>query len=72
MKTKPLSNIQLEILTLYSTNLSLKDLKEIKLIIAKFYADRAIQEADKIWDNKNLTNQDMEKWIIEESTEVCY
>lgn len=65
MKSKPLSNIQLEILKLYSTNLSAKDLKELKLLLAKFHANRAIQEADKIWDNKNLSNQDMEKWLNE-------
>lgn len=65
MLTQPLTNLQMEILELYSTELTEDDLKELKTMLAKFYARRAIQEADRIWDEKHLTNEDMERWLNE-------
>ncbi len=63
----PLSNVQMELLKLYSTNLSDKELAELKDFLAKFYADKAISKANEIWDEKGLTNADMEKWLNEKS-----
>ncbi len=63
MVTQPLTNLQLEILELYSTDLTEDDLNELKIMLAKFYARRAIQEADRIWDERHLTQDDMEKWL---------
>ena len=65
MLKQPLTNLQIEILELYSTELPEEDLKELKILLAKFYAERAIREADRIWDEKHLTNEDMEKWLNE-------
>jgi len=65
MEKNQISNVQLEILKLYSTNLSQKDLEELKVLLAQFYAKRAIDQADKIWDEKKLTNQKMERWLCE-------
>ncbi|NIM14938.1 MAG: hypothetical protein GTO45_23480 [Candidatus Aminicenantes bacterium] len=57
MNAQPLSNLQLELLKLYSTNLDQKDLVEIKRILANYFAQRAIKEADKIWEEKGLSNE---------------
>jgi hypothetical protein len=65
MNAQPLTNLQLELLKLYSTNLDQKDLVEIKRMLAHYFAQRAIKEADKIWEEKGLTNEDMEKWLNE-------
>jgi len=65
MNTQPLSNLQLEILKLYSTNLDQRDLLEIKKILAHYFAKRAVKEADKIWDEKGLSNEVMETWLHE-------
>jgi hypothetical protein len=65
MNAQPLTNLQLELLKLYSTNLDQKDLVEIKRMLAHYFAQRAIKEADKIWEEKGLTNEDMEKWLSE-------
>jgi hypothetical protein len=62
----PLSNVQMELLKLYSTNLPDKDLLELKSTLAKFYAERSIRLADKIWDERGLTNQDMNRWLNED------
>ena len=63
----PLNNVQLELLRLYSTNLSDKDLEELKNVLARFYADKAILKANEIWDQKNLSDADMEIWLNEKS-----
>ncbi len=65
MLKQPLTNLQMEILELYSTNLTEEDLIVLKTMLAKFYARRAIREADRIWDEKHLTNEDMEQWLNE-------
>ena len=48
------SNIQLELLKLYSTNIQEDDLHEIKNYLAQYFAQKAIKEADIIWDAKAL------------------
>lgn len=52
MNTQPLSNLQLELLKLYSTNLDQQELVELKRVLANYFAQKAIKEADKIWDEK--------------------
>jgi len=63
----PLSNAQIELMKLFSTNLSDKELLELKALLSRFYADKAISEADAIWDEKGLSDADMEKWLNENS-----
>ena len=51
---QPFSNLQLELLKLYADpNITEKDLKAIQRLIARYFADQATAEADKIWDEKN-------------------
>lgn len=56
----PLSNVQMELLKMYSTNLSDRDIEELKTVLAQFYATKAIKQANEIWDAKALTDTDME------------
>ena len=63
----PLSNVQLEILKLYSTNLTDSELFELKDQLAHFYAKKAMDEADKIWKEKGLSNEIMDEWLNEEN-----
>jgi hypothetical protein len=65
MLTTPLTNLQMELLELYNTNLTEQDLNELKLLLAHFYANKAIHQADKIWDERNFSPTDMEKWLNE-------
>ena len=66
MLKEPLTNLQMEILKLYSTDMAEQDLNELKTILAKHYAQKAVKGADKIWNEKNLSNQDMDKWLNDE------
>jgi len=59
----PLSNVQLELLKLFATDLSEEDLQELKLMIARFFAERSIRMADQVWEEKGLTDEDMDKWL---------
>lgn len=56
----PLSNVQVELMKLFSTNLSDSELIELKDLLAVFYAKKAIAQADTIWDKKKITDQDMD------------
>jgi len=63
----PLSNAQVELMKLYGTNLSNKDLEELKSLLARFYANKAIVQSNEIWDEKGLTDRDMESWLNQKS-----
>jgi hypothetical protein len=58
-----LTNTQLEMLKLFSTNLSEIELRELKEVIAGFYAQKSIDLANRAWQEKKLTQTDMENWL---------
>ena len=60
-----MSNLQLELLRLYGNGVSEENLIEIKTILAKYFADKATDTMDKVWDEKNLTEQTMVDWTNE-------
>jgi len=64
---KKLSNLQLELLKLYSVPLSDNELLEVKQILAKHFADRLNKHIDEIWDKKGLSEGDMEQWLNDEN-----
>lgn len=57
--SSPLSNVQLELLKLYSTNLSEKDILELKDVLARFYAEKSIELANNVWQQKGYSSEDM-------------
>ena len=63
--TGSLTNLQMEILKLYSTEMSETELYELKLLLSEYYAKRAINEADILWDKYNLSDEHMEDWLNE-------
>jgi hypothetical protein len=65
MHTNTLSNLQHEILKLYSTELEDTELKELKTILAAYFANKAIKEADKIWQERAYTEKEMDAWLSE-------
>ncbi|MCR9131936.1 MAG: hypothetical protein NXI08_05165 [bacterium] len=64
----PLSNVQIELLKLYSTDLSDEELAELKEMLSTFYAKKAIRHADQVWDSKKLSDVVMEEWLNDEQT----
>jgi predicted transcriptional regulator len=63
----PLSNLQQELLKLYASNISETDLLVIKRYLAKYFAEKAIAQADEIWDTKGYTNETMKNWLNEDN-----
>lgn len=60
-----MSNLQLELLRLYGNGVSDESLREIKTILAKYFADKATDAMDEVWDEKGLTEQTMIDWTNE-------
>jgi hypothetical protein len=60
MQNPQFSNMQLELLNLFNRDISEEDLKAIKRLITKYLAEKLSLLADKVWEEKGLTNQDME------------
>jgi hypothetical protein len=61
---QPLSNVQLELLKTFSHQLSENDLAELRKMLALFFAQRLIKEADKIWNEKNWTNEEVDAMLL--------
>lgn len=66
--SEPLSNLQQELLKLFSSNIREEDLLHIKRYIAHYFAEKAIKEANNIWDEKGYTNETMRQWLNENNT----
>ncbi|MFO7987507.1 MAG: hypothetical protein R6U38_16725 [Desulfatiglandaceae bacterium] len=65
LKVNSLSNIQLELLKLYSTDMEDEDLIELKKILANHFARKAMDEADRLWDQKKMSPGTMKEWLNE-------
>lgn len=60
---KPLTNLQLELLKIYSIDIDDEQLLEIKKLLAKYFAEKATAEADRLWDERGWTNETMKEWL---------
>lgn len=61
----PLSNMQYELLKLYSMNVSEQDLLNFKDYLANYFMQKAIDGADKVWEERGYTNELMNEWLNE-------
>ncbi len=60
-----LTNLQLELLKLFSYELNETQLLEIKTILAKYFAKKASDEMDQLWEDKNWSDETMNQWLKE-------
>lgn len=56
----PFTNLQQELLSLYSHQVAEKDLIEIKELIGQYFAKRLSNIADEAWKTNNWTNEEMD------------
>ncbi len=56
----PLSNMQVELLNLFTRDLEKEDLIALKRLIVKYLAQKASQLADTVWNEKNWQESDMD------------
>lgn len=59
----PLSNMQLELLKLFSRDIEDKDVQEIKKLIVKYLSQKLGSAANEIWEEKNWTDEAMDKLL---------
>jgi len=59
----PLSNIQAELLKIFSTDIPDKHLAELKTVIARFLLDKARDKADSVWDEKSYTDEKLQQLL---------
>jgi len=62
---RTLSNVQIELIKLYSTDLGYDDLMELRKVLANHFAQKAMNGADAVWDQKKLSSDTMEAWLNE-------
>jgi len=57
----PLSNIQAELLKLFSAEIPESHLLELKKVMAKFLLDKARDKADAIWEEKGYSDEKLQQ-----------
>ena len=63
--TPKLSNLQLELIKVFSYQLNDVQLLEIRDILTKYFADKATQEMDDLWIENKWNNNTMDFWAEE-------
>ena len=61
----PLSNIQAELLKIFSADVPDEHLDELKSIISRFLLDKARDKADAAWDEKGYSDEKLRKMLEE-------
>jgi hypothetical protein len=59
----PFSNTQLELLKAFSHQLSENELKELRKLLARFFANRLMQEADRVWEEQNWSDEKVDELL---------
>jgi len=62
-KSASLNPMQLEILQLFSREMSTEDLQAIKRLITRYFAQKAISAANQVWDEKGWNEEDAQKML---------
>lgn len=58
-----LTNVQLELLKVFSYQVSDEDLIELKDTLAQFFAEKAIQSANQAWDEQGWDDQKVDELL---------
>ncbi|MFA4922978.1 MAG: hypothetical protein WC557_02165 [Ignavibacteriaceae bacterium] len=65
--SEALTPLQLEILKAFSFEVSEKDVVAIRRMLAYYFAEKATEQMDGIWQERSLSNDEMDKWLKEET-----
>lgn len=60
---KPLTNLQLELLRLFSLELSDEELRDVRRLLAQYFAERATEEMDRLWEEQGWTEETIQEWL---------
>ena len=65
MGAHKLTNLQLELVKIFSRDVSDKQLIDIKTLLANYFAEQATVEMDRLWEENNWSEETMEAWAHE-------
>lgn len=57
--THKLTNLQQELLKIFAVNVDEKELLDIKNMLSEYFSSKALDRADKIWDERGYTQEKM-------------
>lgn len=60
-----LTNLQLELVSLFKYELPDNQIQEIKVLLSRYFAEKASYEMDRLWDENEWSNDTMEDWANE-------
>jgi hypothetical protein len=60
-----LTNLQLELLQIFKYEIEEAQLLEIRDLLASYFAEKATQEMDKLWNEQGWSEETMEQWSKE-------
>ena len=60
-----LSNLQKELLKLYANDIPDKQLHEVRLLLGRYFAEKATEAMDTVWEEQGMTEQTMRDWTNE-------
>ncbi|MEM0994250.1 MAG: hypothetical protein AAF847_14655 [Bacteroidota bacterium] len=63
--TRSFSNIQIELLKLYANNVPDEQLLEIKMLLGKYFAEKATALMDIFIEENNISPEDQTNWTYE-------
>jgi hypothetical protein len=62
---RPLTNVQQEILKLYSTEFSEQELQDFRRELGAYFARKTTEVADQAFEARGYTADDLERWLHE-------
>jgi hypothetical protein len=63
--SQKLTNLQLELIKLFSYKIAESQVLEIKQLLSNYFADKATEEMDRLWEENNWTEETMKEWSNE-------
>jgi hypothetical protein len=65
MQPQKLTNLQLELLKVFSYQLNQQQLTDIRNLLANYFAEQATREMDKLWEQQGWDENMMVEWANE-------
>jgi hypothetical protein len=65
VQTQKLTNLQLELIKMFQYKVADHQLIDIKNMLSQYFAEKATEEMDRLWEENNWSNETMEVWSNE-------
>lgn len=63
LKSSKFTSLQLELLKLFSYEVTEQELLDIKAVLAHYFAQKVDTEMDELWETQHLSNATMDEWL---------